>query len=78
LDPGHPTHISESLTATFWVQNILIVCHLAQISFRTCSKNKIIFNFVSFMAKKRLRQQKNVPLLFFVVGFGMRKNQDPG
>ncbi len=52
-DPGSQTHIVESLLTIFWVKSPIILCKLGQIFFLHQFKNKIIFNFVIFVATKK-------------------------
>ncbi len=81
-DPGSQTHIFESLVTNFWVKISIILWKLAQIIFLQHFKNKIIFNFVKFVATKKVWQRifchPSLLLLFLDPGSGMCKNQDPG
>ncbi len=80
-DPGSQTHIFESLVTTFWVKS----SELVQIFFLQHLKNKIIFNFVKFVATNKVWHQIFFTLSLFCCcfwiwdpGSGMGKNQDPG
>ncbi len=63
-DPRSQTHIFESLTTNFWVKSSII---LWKLFFLQHLKNKIIFNFVKFMAKKRYVKKKFSSLSFVAV-----------
>ncbi len=51
-----PTHIFLELCNNFWVGNTYFFVNLLKFLIRTCLRNLIIFNFVKFMARKKLRQ----------------------
>ncbi len=52
-DPRSQIHIFGSLVIIFWVKSTIVLIDLAQNCIFTCSKNKIIFNFVMFVATKK-------------------------
>jgi hypothetical protein len=73
------------LSDNFWVKSSIILSKLTQIFFLQHFKNKIIYNFVQFVATKKVWKKKKffTPLLsccFWIrdPGSEMDKNQDPG
>ncbi len=54
LTSGSQTHNFESLITIFWVKSSIILRKLAQIFFLHHFKNKIIFNYVKFVATKKV------------------------
>jgi hypothetical protein len=76
LDPGSPTHISESSVAIFWVKTKKYYHSLTIGSncFRYLFKNKIIINFVKFVATTKGKTANFFSHSSFVVvvGSGIR------
>ncbi len=68
-DPGSQTHIFENLVTLFWIRSSIILSKLANF-FLQHFKNKIIYNFVKFVATKKVWQQIFFPPFSFVVVFG--------
>jgi hypothetical protein len=64
------THIFGSLVTNFLVKSSIILRKLAEIFFFSISKNKIIFNFVKFMATKKVLKINFFSPLSFVAVFG--------
>jgi hypothetical protein len=63
--------------------NTCVFCQLWLTVFWTFLKNEIIFNFVQFMARKKVPRTLRFflpPLFLFLFhpGFGMEENHDPG
>ncbi len=54
-DPGSQPYNFESLVTIVWLKSSTILCKLVQI-FLNQFKNKIIFNFVIFVATKKVGQ----------------------
>jgi hypothetical protein len=75
-DLGSPTHISESLGTIFWVKELKILCQLAKFFSIPvhCVQKSNNFNFVKFVATKKVRQQIFPPSsVVVVVGSGIRE-----
>ncbi len=69
-DLGFPTkHFWDSISL---IENTWILCKFAPIFFLPLFKNQIIFNFVKFMATKKVGEQPFSPPLFIVIGSGIR------
>ncbi len=85
-DLGSQTKILESLVTIFWVKKFSNSLKIGPNFFLQHFKNKIIFNFVKFMATKKVPGMTTNffhPLFcccFWIRDprFGMGKNQDPG
>ncbi len=81
-DPGSQTHFFESLVSIFWVKSSMTILKIWPNFFLQHFKNKIIYNFVKFVAtKKGMTTNIFHPSLLFLFldpGSGMGKNQDPG
>jgi hypothetical protein len=83
-DLGSQTHIFKSLVINFWVKNSIIFHFFENWPkfFSSAFQNKIIFNFVKFVATKKMYVNKfffhpSLLLLFLDSGSGMGKYQDP-
>ncbi len=57
LDPGSQNHIFNSLLTNFWVKGTIILSVLAK-KFSLPVQNKIIYNFMIFVASKNGRTKK--------------------
>jgi hypothetical protein len=78
-DPRSRTYILESLMTIFWVKSSIILCKLDQI-LTSPVKNKIIFNFVIFVATKKGTNffHSSLMLLFLDPGLTKIMIRDPG
>jgi hypothetical protein len=70
FDPGSGDRFFDGLMAKFWVKRTIIFFLF---------KNKIIYNFIIFVATKNGRKKEIFPLLFFVMWLDPgSENRDPG
>jgi hypothetical protein len=79
-DPGSQTHIFESFVTIFLCKKFYNSLKIGPTFFLQLFKNKIIYNFMKFVATKEGMTSIFFSSLSFVLvfGSGMGKNQDPG
>ncbi len=82
FDPRIPNPYFWELSDNFWFKSSIILLKIGPNFFLQHFENKIIYNFVKFMATKKVWQpiffHPSFLLLFLDSGSEMGKNQDPG
>jgi hypothetical protein len=68
-DPGYQTHLFESLVTNFWLKNSIFI-YLFENWPKQHFKNKIIYNFVKFVAIKKGKTTNCFSPVSFVAVFG--------